>query len=131
MSSGKNGVIRIIMGWRSRDSVQEIKNFTPKSQYIFCLLLFVVNNKDQFIVNLETYSINTIQLPISNDLRQIWLYVRICVCVCVYIYIYQKGVYYLGIKVFKSSLQHKNFSNNPEEFKIALKVSYIQITFIH
>jgi len=65
----QNGVIGIIIGRRSRDSIQEIKNFTPKSQYIFHLLLFVVNNKDQCIVNLETYSINMIQLPISIDLR--------------------------------------------------------------
>ena len=63
------------MGCRSRDSIQEIKNFTPKSQYIFRLPLFVVNNKDQFIVNSETYSVNTIQLPISIDLRQMWLYI--------------------------------------------------------
>ena len=78
----QNGVARIIMRCRTRDSIQEIKNFAPKSQYIFHLLLFVVNNKAQFIVNSETYSINTIQLPISIDLRQIWLYI--------YIYIYIK-----------------------------------------
>jgi len=70
----QNGVIRIIMECRHRDSVQEIKNSTHKSQYIFHLLLFVVNNKDPFIVNLETYSINTIQLPIFIDLRKIGLY---------------------------------------------------------
>jgi hypothetical protein len=32
-----------------------------KSQYIFSLLLFVVNNNDQFIDNSETDSINTKQ----------------------------------------------------------------------
>jgi hypothetical protein len=113
------------MGYRRRYSIQEIKNFTPKSKYIFHLLIFVVNNKDQCIVNSETYSINTIQLPISIDLRQIWLYIYI------YIHISRREFTTLVLKSLYSSLQHKNFSNNLEEFKTALKVSYIQITFTH
>jgi len=32
-----------------------------KSQYVFSLLLLVVNNDDQFIVNSETDSVNTKQ----------------------------------------------------------------------
>jgi len=39
-----------------------------KPQNIFSLLLFVVSNKDQFIVNSETFSINTI---ISLDLQEV------------------------------------------------------------
>jgi hypothetical protein len=51
-------VIRTIMGCRSRDSCcnlfKKLRILSMKSQYVFSFLLFVVNNKDQFIVNSET-----------------------------------------------------------------------------
>lgn len=68
-------VIRITVGCRSSESCQnlfkKLQILPPKSQYIFSLLLFVVFNKDQFIVDSETYSINTRQstnlnLPQTN-----------------------------------------------------------------
>jgi len=46
-------VIRIIMGYGYRESCRELfkqlKILTLSSQYIFSLLLFVVNNRDYFV----------------------------------------------------------------------------------
>lgn len=69
----------------------------------------MVNNKDKFIVNSETYSINArhsinFHLPHTN------------------LDIHKKGVSSFGIKIFNSlSSEIKNFSSNPKKFKIALK----------
>jgi len=58
-------VTKIIVVCKSRDSCwnlfQKLKILPLKSQYIFSLLLFVVNNKDQFTVNSATYNTNTRQ----------------------------------------------------------------------
>jgi hypothetical protein len=63
------------MGCKIRDSChnlfKKLRSLPLKSQYISSLLLFVVNNKDQFIANLENYNINTRQstnlhLPQAN-----------------------------------------------------------------
>jgi hypothetical protein len=57
--SCKIGAIGIIMGCRSRDSCRnlfkELKILPLKSQYKFSLLLFVVNNKNHFMANLENH----------------------------------------------------------------------------
>jgi hypothetical protein len=54
--------IRIIMGQKSRDSCRdlfkELKMLPFISQYIFSLLLFIVNNKNYFITNLENHNIH-------------------------------------------------------------------------
>jgi len=57
------------------------------SQYILSVLLFMIRNKNQFLVNSEIYHIDTRQhanfhLPSVNLTK------------------YQKGVNYLGVKVF-------------------------------
>ena len=56
-------IIRIIMGVQIRDSCREffkILNILPLiSQYIFSLLLFVVNNKNQCYMTFEIHNINT------------------------------------------------------------------------
>ena len=105
--------IRIIMGRKSRDSCRnlfkELKILPFVSQYIFSLLLFVINNKNYFITNLENHSIHTrssnnLHLPQAN------------------LAIYQKGVYYTGVKVFNNLPQDiKNISDNPKRFKRVLK----------
>jgi hypothetical protein len=86
-------VIRIIMGHGNRDSCtnlfKELTILPFTSQYMFSLLVFVVNNRDQFLMNSEIHSINTRQgsnlhLPLAN------------------LDIYQKGVPYSGINVFNS-----------------------------
>jgi hypothetical protein len=63
-------VIRIIMGCGYRESCRELfkelKILTHSSQYIFSLLLFVVNNRDYFVSNSVHYNINMRQ---KNDLH--------------------------------------------------------------
>ena len=56
-------VIRIITDSRPRDSCKQLFKklgiFPLMSQYIFSLLLFIVNNKALFQMNFEIHSINT------------------------------------------------------------------------
>jgi hypothetical protein len=64
----------------------ELKILPLPFQYIFSLL-FVINNMEQFTVNSEVYHIGTRQhsnlhIPLPNLTK------------------YQKGVYYLGVKIF-------------------------------
>jgi hypothetical protein len=115
----------IIMGHGNRDtcrnSFKELKILPFISQYIFSLLVFVVNNIDQFLINSEIHSsINTRQgsnlhLPLVN------------------LDIYQKGVHYSGIKVFNSLPSSiKVFFDNPKTFKMVFKISiYKFLLFIN
>jgi hypothetical protein len=80
-----------------------------QSQYIFSLLLFVVNNKDQFKSNSEIYGRNTrhnnnLHYPTCN------------------LTVFQKAVYYLGIKVFNSLPSSiRNLAHDVKHFKIVLR----------
>ena len=65
------------------------------SQYILSLLMFMIRNRSQFLVNSEIHHINTRQhanfhQPSVNAAK------------------YQKGVYYLGVKVFNALPSDKN-----------------------
>jgi hypothetical protein len=79
------------------------------SQYILSLMLFVVNNKNLFILNSERHNTSTRQLnnfyqPIAN------------------FSVYQKGVYCMGIRVYNNNPPHiKDTSYNPRKFEICLK----------
>jgi hypothetical protein len=57
--------VRIMMGCRSRDSCRKLffnLEILPRpSQYIFSLLLFMIRNKNQFLVNSEIYHTDTRQ----------------------------------------------------------------------
>ena len=84
-------IIRIMMGCRSTDSCKKtffnLEILTLPSQYILSLLLFMIRNKNQFMLNFEIHHIDTRQQanfhqPSVNVAK------------------YQKGVYYLGVKVF-------------------------------
>jgi hypothetical protein len=82
------------------------------SQYILSLLVFVVNNSDQFLVNSEIHNINT---RCSSILR-------LC---SANVDVYQKGVYCSSIKISNIlPLNMKKFSDNFRTFKSALKNSY-------
>jgi hypothetical protein len=68
-------MIRIIVGIRGRDSCREhfkmLKVLPLQSQYIPSLLLFVINNRDYFMVNSEIHNIkprtkSNLHQPISN-----------------------------------------------------------------
>jgi len=79
------------------------------SQYIFSLMLFVVKNKNLFILNSESYTKSTRQFnnfyqPVTN------------------LTIYQREVYYMGIKIFNNLPPYiKEISNNIRKFEICLK----------
>jgi len=78
--------------------------------YIYSLLLFVINNKDQHILNSEVHSIKTSQHcnlhpPLPSLIKN------------------QKGVYYSGIKFLNNLPSHiKTMFDNPKQFKSTLKI---------
>ena len=106
-------IIRIMMGCRSSDSYRrlffDLEILPLPSQYIVSLLLFMIRNNNQFLVISEVYHIHTRQhanfhQPSVNLTK------------------YQKGVYYLGVKVFnKLPTYLKVESDNPKEFKFDLQ----------
>ena len=79
------------------------------SQYTFSLLLFMLRNKNQFLVNSEIHHIDTRQhanfhQPSVNVTK------------------YQKGVYYLGVNVFNMLPSYtKKESDNPKKFEVILQ----------
>jgi len=87
----------------------ELKILPLASQYIFSLLLFVVNNRNYFIPNSVYHDSNTRH---RNDLHLLQATLAM----------YQKGVYYSGIKVFNGLPRAlKDISSKPGKFKIALR----------
>jgi len=109
------------MGYGYRESCRELfkelKTLTLSSQYICSLLLFVVNNRDYFVSNGVYHNINTRQ---KND-----LYLP-----QVSLAMYQKGVYYLGTKIFNYLPKAiKDISSKPKKFKIALKHYLLTLSF--
>ena len=79
------------------------------SQYIFSLLMYVMNNKYLFRRNVEVHNHDTrsaknFHLPITN------------------LTIYQKGACYTGIKIFNYIRTHiQNVANEIQVFKKTLK----------
>jgi hypothetical protein len=106
-------IIRIMMGCRSKDSCRKLffnlEILTLPSQYILSLLLFMIRNKNQFLVNSEIHHIDTrqqanFQQPSVNMAE------------------YQKGVYCFGVKVFNVLPSYiKTEFENPKEFKVVLQ----------
>jgi len=76
----QKSVIRIIVGYGYREFCrqlfEELKILTLSSQYIFYLLLFVINNKDYFVSNSVYRNINTRQKMIYTCLRYLWPFIR-------------------------------------------------------
>ena len=106
-------IIRVIMNAKTRDSCRELfknlKILPMYSQYIFSLILFVVNNKDQYKSNHEIHSFNTrhstnLHLPTSR------------------LTVFQRGPYYFGIRAFNHLPPCiKSLSNEVKLSKPALK----------
>ena len=106
-------VIRIMIGCRSRDSSRKLflnlEILPLPSQYILSLLLFVIRNKNQFLVNSEIYHTDTRQHanfdhPSVNVTK------------------YQKGVYCLGVKMFTMLPSYiKTGFDNPKKVKVVLQ----------
>ena len=86
-------IIRIMAGCRYRDSCRKLfinlEILPLPSQYILSLLMFMIRNRSQFSVNSEIHHINTRQ---HANFHQPFVNVTK----------YQKGVYYLGVKVFNA-----------------------------
>jgi hypothetical protein len=72
-------------------------------------MLFVIKNRKEFTDNTEIYEIKTgqqknLHQPLANLKK------------------YQKGIHYLGIKVYNNLRSHiKYMSNEPKKFEIKLK----------
>jgi len=106
-------IIRIIIGCKNRVSCRNLfrrlKILPFVSQYILSLMLFVVKNKHFFTLNSENHTKSTRQFnnfyhPITN------------------LTVYQRGVHYMGIKIFNSLSPYiKDISNNVKKFEICLK----------
>jgi hypothetical protein len=84
-------IIRIMAGIRDRESSREyfrkLRILPLQSQYIYSLLLFVINNRQHFKLNSDIHNINT-----RNNLNFHYPHARLS--------IYQRGVYYTGIRSF-------------------------------
>jgi hypothetical protein len=72
-------------------------------------MLFVIKNKNQFIVNPEIHCVDTRQHtnfhhPTSNLTK------------------YQKGIYYSGVRVYNNLPPHiKDIADDPKNFELQLK----------
>jgi hypothetical protein len=105
-------IIRLMMGSRNRESCREyfrkLKLLPLQTQYIYVLLLFVINIKQHFEVNSEIHNINTrnnlaLHYPLSH------------------LSVYQKSIHYTGIKVFSGlPVPIKQLSHYTQQFKMAL-----------
>ena len=106
-------IIRIMMGCRSTDYCKKLffnlEIFPLPSQYTLSLLLFMIRNKNQFLVNSEVYHIDTRQHAKCHQPSANWTK-------C------QKGVYYFGVKVFnKLPTYIKIVCDNSKNFKVVLQ----------
>jgi hypothetical protein len=106
-------IIRTMMGCRSKDSCRKlffnVEILTLPSQYILFLLLFMIRNKNQFLVNSEIH---------HKDTRQQANFHQPSVNVATY----QKGAYCFGVKVFNMLPSYiKTEFENPKKFKVVLQ----------
>jgi hypothetical protein len=110
-------IIRIMVGIRGRESCREyfrkLKLLPLQSQYIYLLLLFVINNRQHFNINSDIHTINTRKSFDSHYPES-------------HMSVYQKGAHYIGIKVLSSN---KALSNDTKQFKMALIGFCISIPF--
>jgi hypothetical protein len=104
--------VRIMVGAGNRDSCRKIftslKTLPLPSQYIYSLVMFVVNNRDSFRTNTDKYKIvsrnsSNVYFPLTN------------------LTIFQKGPQYFGIKVYNNLPDNiKQLSGNKNQFKKAV-----------
>ena len=102
------------VGTHADRCLRKIQILPLPSQYILTLLLFVVQNRNQFKANLEIHDVNT---------RQHFDFHQPLSCLSKY----QKGVYYNGIKVFYSLPSYiKDKSDDYRDFKLIFKTFFAQ-----
>jgi hypothetical protein len=102
-----------MMGIRDKDSCREyfrkLKILPLQSQYIYLLLIFVINNVQHFKINSDIHNINS-----RNDLD--------LHCPQSHLSVYQKGAHYTGIKVInRLPVRINQLSHDTKQFKMALK----------
>jgi len=112
-------IVRIMMGCRKEVSCnnlfRKLKILPLMSQYIISLMMFIIKNKNQFMVNSEVHSINTRQhtnlhQPTSNLVG------------------YQQGIYYSGVRVYNNLPSHiKQLSYDTKNFELQLK----KVLYLH
>jgi hypothetical protein len=113
--------VRMMVRARNRDSCKRIfgplKILPLPSQYIYSLVMFVVNNMDLFIINNDRYTTETrnssnLYFPLSN------------------ITIFQKGMQYFGINAYNNLPDKiKHLSNNKNQFKKTLLLFFYLHSF--
>jgi hypothetical protein len=108
--------IRIITGIRDREShrkyFRELEILPLKSQYIYSLSLFVINNRHHFEVNSEIHNSNT---RIKADLLH----------PSTHFSVFQEGIYHAGIKGFTGlPVAVTDPCHNTKQFKLELKNFY-------
>jgi hypothetical protein len=106
-------IVRIMMGCNNRVSCRNffrgLEILPLISQYIFLLMLFIVENKNFFTLNSEMYTKSTRQInnfyqPTTNFTLN------------------QKGVHHMGITIFDNLPPYiKDISINVRKFEISLK----------
>ena len=100
-----------------RPLFKQLRILPLPSQYLFSLLVFVVNNKKLFLPNSSIHNVNTrnndnLHLPFMS------------------LTLVQKGVAYSGFKIYNHlPLQIKNISHNITLFKSTLKKFFFQHVF--
>ena len=114
-------IIRILTNKSKRDSCRDLfkqlQILTLPSQYIYSLLVFVVKNRDLFLLNSQIHNLNTrhkhdLHLPLTN------------------LTLVQRGVLYSGSKFYNCLPLHiKNLSGDLRSFKRKLKNFLANHTF--
>jgi hypothetical protein len=100
-----------------RPLFKQLRILPLSSQYIFSLLLFVITNKELFLLNSQIHNIYThhnynLHLPLTG------------------LTLVQKGFAYSGCKIYNHlPLQIKNISNNVALFKSILKKFLLHYVF--
>jgi hypothetical protein len=109
------------MGARNNDSCREffklLKILTLSAQYIYSLVMFIVNNRNLFLDHAELYTLRTRN---SHNLHPPLSHLTKC----------QKGVHYAGVGVFSHLPTHiKSIANETEVFKKTLKRFLLENSF--
>jgi hypothetical protein len=102
-------IITIMVGIRDKVmQSRKLKVLPLQSQYIYLLLVFVINNRQHFKINSEIHNINTRKiLDLHYPQSHLW--------------VYQKGAQYTRIKVFnRLPVSIKQLSHDRKQFKTAL-----------
>jgi hypothetical protein len=92
-----------------RNLFKKLQILLLTSQYLLSISMFVVQNKNLYLTNIDNHNTDSRQ---RNNLYLLQATLTI----------YQKRAHYSGIKIFNNlPLEIKNVADNPKKFKTALK----------